>query len=212
MKFVALKDKTCALDRIANNKMNNIIQHPKFKILLRKAVLADRPILYEWMAKSNLTESMLGKPNYPDAPIPSFNEFINDFSDNFFTDDINNSGKCFIILDQNHEVGTLCYDLMNIKKKWVLLDIWLRDEKYCGKGYGSEALKLLCFYLYNKYKIINYYIAPSIRNSRAIKSYQKAGFNKLKMNRAEAKFKFGADIFDYNDNVVMKKQLKDNEQ
>jgi RimJ/RimL family protein N-acetyltransferase len=108
-------------------------------------------------------------------------------------------------------VGTLCYDLLNIKKKWVLLDIWLKNEKYCGKGYGSESLKLLCTHLYNKLNIVNFYIAPSLRNYRAIKSYKKAGFKKLKMKRTEAKKKFGIDIFDYNDNVVMKKVLKDKE-
>ena len=95
---------------------NDKIQYPEFKIQLRKAALSDRPIIYEWMAKSNLTKSMLGEPNYPDAPIPSFDEFIDGFSDDFFSDDINNSGKCFIILDGNIEVGTLCYDLMNLKK------------------------------------------------------------------------------------------------
>jgi diamine N-acetyltransferase len=187
------------------------IHYPEFKITLRKAVLADRPLIYKWMAKSNLTKSMLGEPNYPDAPIPSFDEFINDFSDGFFTDDIKSSGKCFMILNQCDEVGTLCYDLTNLKKKRVLLDIWLRDETYCGNGYGSESLRLLCVYLFRTMNINNFYIAPSLRNSRAIKSYEKAGFVKLKMNRIEAMNKFGTDIFDYIDNVVMKKTLKDNE-
>jgi RimJ/RimL family protein N-acetyltransferase len=190
---------------------NDKIQYPGFKIHLRKAVHADRPIIYEWMADSNLTKSMLGEPNYPDAPISSFSEFINDFSDGFFTGDNKNTGKCFIVVDENVDVGTLCYDLMNLKKRWVLLDIWLRDEKYCGKGYGSASLRLLCVYLFKKMNISNFYIAPSLRNSRAIKSYQKAGFTKLKMNRTKARNKFGTDIFDYNDNVVMKKIIKDND-
>jgi len=125
---------------------NDKIQYPEFKIHLRRAVLADRPIIYEWLAKSNLTKSMLGEPHFPDAPIPSFEDFTNNFSDGFFTDDIKSSGKCFVISDGNDEVGTLCYDLLNLRKKWVVLDIWLRDEKCCGNGYGSESLRLLCFY------------------------------------------------------------------
>jgi diamine N-acetyltransferase len=184
------------------------IQYPEFKVQLRRAVLTDRPIIFDWMAKSNLTKSMLGEPNFPDAPIPLFNEFIIDYSDDFFTDNNNSTGKCFIVLDENYEVGTLCYDLMNLKKRWVLLDIWLKDEKYCGKGYGSEALKLICFYLCKTKDINIFYIAPSLRNARAIKSYEKAGFNKIKMNRSEAMKKFEIDIFDYNDNVVMKKIIK----
>ncbi len=188
---------------------NDLIDYPGYRIKLRKAVLADRPVIYKWMAESNITKSMLGEPYYPDAPVPSFDEFVDDFSDSFFTDDINSSGKSFIIMDGNHEIGTLCYDLMDLHNRWVVLDIWLKDEKYCGKGYGPEALKLLCTYLFKTKGIINFYIAPSMRNSRAIKSYEKAGFIRLKMNRTQAKRKFGIDIYDYNDNVVMKKVISE---
>ncbi|MDD3945397.1 MAG: GNAT family protein [Bacteroidales bacterium] len=185
----------------------NKIQSPESKIQLRKAVLADRPVIYEWMAKSNITSSMMGYPLFPEAPVPSYEEFVDDFSDDFFTEDSDSPGKSFIIMDQNTEVGTLCYDLMNLKKKWVVLDVWLRDEQYCGKGYGSEALKLICYHLFRTKNIVQFYIAPSLRNPRAIKAYEKAGFKKLKMNRSKAAKKFGVDIFDYNDNVVMKKTL-----
>lgn len=182
------------------------IQYPGFKILLRRAVLEDRPIIYNWMSNSNITKTMLGEPDYPDAPIPSFDEFVEDFSDSFFTE-VESSGKCFIIMNDNEEIGTLCYDLMNLRKNWVVLDIWLKDEMFCGKGYGSEALKLLCIYLFDSKGINNFYISPSLRNTRAIKSYEKAGFMKLKMNRTRAKSKFGVDIFDYGDNVVLKKVI-----
>ncbi|HLV31914.1 MAG TPA: GNAT family N-acetyltransferase [Chitinispirillaceae bacterium] len=182
------------------------IQYPGLKIKLRKAVLEDRPIIYNWMANSNITKTMLGGPDYPDAPIPSFDEFVEDFSDSFFTE-IESSGKCFIIMNDNEEIGTLCYDLMNLRNNWVVLDIWLKDEMFCGKGYGSEALKLLCIYLFDSKGINNFYISPSLRNTRAIKSYEKAGFTKLKMNRTRARKKFGVDIFDYGDNVVLKKVI-----
>lgn len=186
---------------------NDLIHYPGFRITLRKAVLADRPVIYKWLAESNITKSMLGEPVYPDAPVPSFDEFADDFSDDFFTDKTDSPGKSFIIMDGNQEIGTICYDLINLQKKWVILDIWMRDEKYCGKGYGSESLKLLCTYLFKTKGITNFYIAPSKRNSRAIKSYEKAGFVRLKMNRTQAKKKFGVDIFDYNDNVVLKKVI-----
>lgn len=186
---------------------NQWLQSPEFKIKLRRAVLNARPIVYQWMAASNLTKSMLGEPDFPDAPVPSYNEFIEDFSDGFFTDDCTSVGKCFIIANENSEVGTVCYDLLNLQEKRAVLDIWLSDEKYCGKGYGSQALRLLCGYLYTTLDINKFYIAPSLRNARAIKSYEKAGFKRLPMNRTEAANRFGIDIFDYDDNVVMEKIL-----
>lgn len=186
---------------------NEQIQYPEFRIGLRKAALSDRPVIYTWLAESNLTSSMLGEPNYPDAPVPSWNEFVDDFTDGFFTDEIMSSGRCFILCTDAGEIGTVCYDLLNLQKKWVVLDIWLKDEKYCGYGYGPEALKLLCLHLLKLKGITTFYIAPSQRNVRAVKAYQKAGFHALKMNRYKAKKKFGVDIFDYNDNVVLKKVL-----
>jgi RimJ/RimL family protein N-acetyltransferase len=183
---------------------DNIIQYPEFRIQLRNAVPDDRLVIYQWLAKSNVTESMMGEPHFPDNPVPSYDEFTTDFSDDFFNADSNSAGKCFIIMDGNIEVGTICYDLIHAEKKQVLLDIWLRDEQWCGKGYGSVALRLLCMYLFKKKDIRNFYIAPSLRNVRAIRAYERAGFTQLKMSRDAAMEKFGVDIFEYDDNVVMR--------
>ena len=182
---------------------SKIIQFPEFRIQLRNALPADRLVIYEWLAKSNVTKSMLGEPDFPDNPVPSFEEFSNDFSDEFFNADSNSPGKCFIIMDTDYEVGTMCYDLLNTVKKHAVLDIWLRDEQLCGKGYGSAALRLLCMHLFKTKDIRNFYIAPSLRNVRAVRAYERAGFTQLTMSRDEAMEKFGLDIFDYNDNVVM---------
>lgn len=29
----------------------------------------------------------------------------------------------------------------------VVLDVWMRSEKYCGHGYGSDALNAICNYI-----------------------------------------------------------------
>ncbi|MFH1260220.1 MAG: GNAT family N-acetyltransferase [Elusimicrobiota bacterium] len=176
-------------------------------IKLKPAKLSDRKNIYLWLAKSDLTPSMMGLPIYPYNPVPTWREFCKDYNKSFFSGYGNKKGRNFIIFVQDFEIGTLGYDLMNIDKKIVLLDIWLRAEKYCGLGYGSDALITLCNYLNQKYGIKDFYISPSFRNKRAIAAYTKSGFKKIQMKQTDAKRKFGVDIFDYNDNIVMKKDL-----
>ncbi len=174
---------------------------------LRSAVLSDRKNIYLWLTKSDLTPTVMGQPDYPDAPITSWEEFCQDYSVSFFNSSGNKKGRNFIILANEIEVGTVGYDLFDENKSRVCLDIWLRAEKYCGNGYGSDALKTLCTYLNQKYGIKHFYISPSSRNKRAIAAYLKAGFKLIRMGRSQAEKEFGVDIYDYDDNVVMKKTI-----
>ena len=87
-----------------------------------------------------------------------------------------------------------------------MLDIWMRSEKYCGHGYGSDALSILCTYIHEKYGITNFIISPSARNKRAVAAYKKAGFQYVKvLSREEQIEEFG--IAEYDDNVLMVKTI-----
>lgn len=178
------------------------------KIKLRPAVLSERRMIYEWLAKLDLTASFMGPPDYPDSPIPALKEFCQDYTDNFFDPAGNRSGRNFIIIVNNIRVGTVGYDLFDEKKRRVVLDIWMRSEKYCAKGYGTDALLTICEYLNNEYGIKEFYISPSARNKRAIAAYRKAGFKPVQMYRVEAKKEFGLDIYDYHDNIILRKNIR----
>ncbi|MGG5369539.1 hypothetical protein IGI67_001146 [Enterococcus sp. AZ196] len=54
----------------------------------------------------------------------------------------------------------------------------MKDEANCGKGYGNDAIRTLSNYLHEEMRIDLLLIAPSNRNIRAIKSYEKAGFKR----------------------------------
>ena len=178
------------------------------KIKLRPAILSERRLIYAWLAKSDLTPSFMGPPNYPDSHIPTLKEFCQDYKENFFNPAGNKTGRNYIIIANNIRVGTIGYDLFNDKKRRVVLDIWMRSERYCGKGYGTDALRTICGFLNKRYTIKDFYISPSSGNKRAIAAYRKAGFRAIRMSRRVAKKEFGVDIYDYHDNIVMRKTLK----
>ncbi|MGB2630525.1 MAG: GNAT family N-acetyltransferase [Candidatus Omnitrophota bacterium] len=178
------------------------------KIKLRPAVLSERKLIYAWLAKSDLTPAFMGPSDYAESHIPTLKEFCQDYKESFFMPVGNKSGRNYIIIANNTRVGTIGYDLFDGRKRRVVLDIWMRSERYCDKGYGSDALRTICGFLNKRYGIKDFYISPSSRNKRAIAAYRKAGFKPIKMSRNAAKKEFGIDIYDYHDNIVMRKTLE----
>ena len=176
------------------------------KIELKLARESDRKKIYIWLAQSDLTSSMMGPPDYPDYPIPSWEEFCGDYTLFFFNASGDGKGRNYIIVVNDEEVGTIGYDLLDKKKDRVVLDVWMSTEKYCGHGYGSDALNTLCNHIHKIYGITNFIIAPSARNKRAIAAYKKAGFEYVStISKEEQEKEFGKSEFD--DNIIMIKKL-----
>lgn len=176
------------------------------RIVLRPANEADRKKIYVWLTHSDLTSSMMGPPNFPDHPTPSWEDFCYDYSPSFFNTSGDGNGRVFIITADKKKVGTIGYDLLDKGKNKVVLDIWMKSEEYCGQGYGSDALVTLCNQIHQYYGITNLIISPSGRNKRGIAAYKKAGFEYVKtLDKKEQENEFG--LSEYDDNVLMIKNL-----
>lgn len=174
------------------------------KIELRAAEVTDREKIYDWLTQSDLTSSIMGPPDYPDHPISTWEEFCKDYTISFFNASGDGKGRNYIIFINDEEIGTIGYDLLDKERDRVVLDIWMRAGKYCGLGYGTDAIKTLCEYIHKTYGINNFIISPSARNKRAIASYKKAGFKYISaISKAEQIDEFG--IIEYKDNIIMKK-------
>jgi len=173
------------------------------KIELVPAKEADRHKIFTWLTQSDLTSSMFVEN---DHPIPTWEEFCTDYASDFYNTSGDGKGRNYIILQNNIEIGTIGYDLLDRIKKRVVLDIWMKSEKYCGKGFGSEALEVLCKHLHDTYNITDFVISPSLNNRRAIAAYIKAGFETIKtLTKEEQEKEFG--IAEYSINVLMIKRL-----
>lgn len=170
------------------------------KLTLRPAVLQDKRKIFDWLTASNLTSEMFGPPKFPDIPIPTWNEFNEDYLEHYFDGSQPLKGRCFILLENGREMGQISYNEIDKVAKSTEIDIWLADREFTGKGLGTEAIKILCCYLYHNFACQSIYIAPSRRNSRAIKAYKKAGF--VETEHVPAGF-----VPDYKDTVILVKRL-----
>lgn len=139
----------------------------------------DKRKVYEWLCLSETTKSHMGPPNFEDTPIPSWEEYCEDFKDYYFDGSKPECGQLWIIKHRDEEVGAICYSSFHLKGKSAELDIWMGTEKNCGKGLGSESIKIFCDYLKHHRGIERFIIRPSKRNRRAVRAYEKAGFRKV---------------------------------
>lgn len=171
------------------------------KVILRPATLADRQPIFDWLTKSDLTKLMMGPPTYPDSPIPTWEEFINDYKEYFFDNTKPYLGRCFIIEVNCEPIGQINHDKISRIDNSTELDIWLKCSKYINKGYGSNAITTLCNYLTKKYGCKRFVISPSKRNNLAIRAYEKAGF--IKTDEKPNKL-----LSDYFDNIILTKIIK----
>lgn len=173
------------------------------RISLRPAEPIDREPIFNWLANSNITHKMMGPPLFPDCPVPSWDEFLDSYPDYFFNGTEPQKGRCFIIELDKEAIGQINHDEITGANNSTEFDIWLKDEKFTQKGYGSEAIELLMNYLIHEFNSSEFRIAPSKRNSAAVKTYQKLGFKES--TNVPSSF-----IPDYNDAVFMIKTVRKN--
>lgn len=66
------------------------------------------------------------------------------------------------------------------KNNWYEIQIVIGEKRYWGKGYGSKAIKLLLKKA-RQLNISKIYLEVRPNNFRAIRAYEKCGFQKVKM-------------------------------
>ena len=176
------------------------------KATLRPAVEQDKREIYKWLAKSNITASMMRRPKFPDYSIPTWEEFCADYRQHFLEDSSPQLGRCSVTIVNDVPVGQINYTDISQNKHRTELDIWMSCESNCGKGYGPDALQALCTYLFRTYGVVEFVIISSERNRREIHEYKNAGFRRIDISREELVVEFGGPG-DYRDNVLLIKQI-----
>jgi RimJ/RimL family protein N-acetyltransferase len=177
------------------------------RVTLRLAAPADREHAYRWCAQSDITELMLGPPTFPDAPIPTWEEFVEDYRSFFFDGPLTARGRSFVIEADGRPVGHVSFDGRGLPEGTVEVDVWLSERAVCGRGYGPRALRLLVDRVRGEFGTRRFILRPTARNSAAIRAYTRAGFALSDMSQEQAESEFGAG--DYHDFVTFIREFAD---
>ena len=148
---------------------------------------------------------MLGPPDFPEASIPSWEEFRADYTVDYFDGTQAHIGRSLIIEVNGLAVGHISYSSEHLPDGCMELDIWMESLAQCGKGFGSEAIEALIAYLHDSFGVKRFIMRPSQRNVRAIKAYIKAGFANSPLSDKEQEVVYGAG--EYVDTITLERNV-----
>ncbi len=90
-------------------------------------------------------------------------------------------------------IGTYAFDGIDWRSHSAEFGIMIGDKSYWNKGYGTEAVRLLCQHGFKTLNLNRIYLHVFETNPRAIRAYEKAGFT-LEGTERQAEFKDGRFI------------------
>jgi RimJ/RimL family protein N-acetyltransferase len=95
--------------------------------------------------------------------------------------------QVFAIVEKSTDqlLGNCSLFNLNLRNSIGELGIFIGESQYLGKGYGEEAINLLLDYGFNIYNLHNIMLEVYAYNTRAIKCYQKCGFQFAGRRREE---------------------------
>jgi RimJ/RimL family protein N-acetyltransferase len=147
---------------------------------------------------------MFGAPTFPEKEARTFEEFKSRWAPFYFQRPLTARGHVFVIEKDGVEIGALAFHCPDSKNRSEI-DIWMKSEEYCGKGFGSETIDLLTRFLYRELGLSYFWMQPSARNERSLRASLKINFKQLPLSPEEGKQEFGFQ--DYHDSVYLLRDM-----
>lgn len=107
---------------------------------------------------------------------PSYLYSIKQIQDWIEEDDSNACNFAIHTLADDKMIGTVGLDDFNWTARNAWVGIGIGDRDYWGRGYGTEAMKLILHYAFTELNLHRVNLTVFEFNKRAIRSYEKCGF------------------------------------
>ncbi|HET9024157.1 MAG TPA: GNAT family N-acetyltransferase [Burkholderiaceae bacterium] len=172
------------------------------RVSIRRALLQDRPRVFEWLVHSDLTPQVFG-PLFPEREPPTREQFASRYVNSCFDGTRPYSGRMFVIAAGEEEVGCIAHGPINLLKDVVELDIWLAGAQHSGRGVASQALAVLAEWLQASYGVNRFLARPSRRNVRALRALRRAGFRETDLPAQEVIATLRLPPGGYSDEVLL---------
>jgi ribosomal-protein-alanine N-acetyltransferase len=146
-------------------------------IRLRRKRLDDAAADYQWRRDPELARFDAASPLRS-----SFQDFLVTY-----TEDIRYPSpfrRVFAIEDlDGHHIGNVMYYNIDEQRGEAELGITIGDKRYWSHGYGTDAVRTFLRYLFTETRLRRIYLNTLDWNIRAQKSFRKAGFVPIGLNR-----------------------------
>ena len=156
-----------------------MILKEKINMRLRKLAISDLLKRVEWVNSPNVHQSM-----HFDVPI-SFENTLKWFKNNQ-----NNMSRSDVVFEDDNGNIVAMGGLTSIDHKLRKGELYIFvGPEHQGKGYGTEATRLLCQYGFNSLELYKIYLYTNSNNFSAIRTYEKVGFKLEGVLRKEILYK-----------------------
>ncbi|MDU0439100.1 GNAT family N-acetyltransferase [Staphylococcus haemolyticus] len=161
------------------------------QINLRALKKSDSNLILNWMKNEKL-RYLIGTV-YPITELEHENWFQNRM--------LEKDNRMFVIdLDNKKPIGIVGFKNLDWVNRNSELFIYIGDEEYWGKGYGTQALELIIKFAFNNLNLHMLYLEAFSYNKKATKTYECLGFKQDGILR-QSKFQDGK----YYDKIIMSK-------
>jgi RimJ/RimL family protein N-acetyltransferase len=145
------------------------------KVILTPACREDVPAVLHWMTDSEINIFLLdyGKVRTLEQEYAWYDNIVTKAGSHHLVQ------AAIHLADSEKLVGYCSLNDINEKEGTGEVAIVVGDKECCSKGYGSEALYLLCRYGFDKLNLHSILLRHLSINARADKAFRKIGFREL---------------------------------
>ena len=130
----------------------------------------DLPILHRWHLDPEV--AYWGSGSHPDTYYS-----IYDLEERYEREARNESVKRFMIYTLDDEsIGSVSIRFRDKQAGNGILAIFIGEQNYWGRGYGTDALRVFLEYLFDQWNFHRIELETWAGNERAIRTYEKCGF------------------------------------
>lgn len=129
---------------------------------------------YHWRLDHEVMYWATGEPH--NSSLVPEEAFMARFDHDVLTDRHRESGMLGICVESGEFIGEVSYRDMDLVAGTAVLGIMIGNKSYWGQGYGTDAVRTLCGFLFDRFRLRRIQLDTWAGNDRAIKSYAKVGF------------------------------------
>lgn len=118
-----------------------------------------------------------------DPPRPTTRDWMGQLWERMSND---RSGAAFVMEADGKVIGNVGLFNVDVESRRMEIGITIGDKEYWGRGYGTEAMKLVVDYAFRMRNVRKVFLSVLANNPRAFAAYQKVGFVEEGRQRAHA--------------------------
>ncbi|WP_274436615.1 GNAT family N-acetyltransferase [Alicyclobacillus sp. ALC3] len=127
---------------------------------------------YDWQTDPDVSYYAHGQKYAVTAPVDAF---MNGY-ERCLAEDPSRSGLFAVYGDGDELIGEVDYREMDLVTRSAVIGVTLGKKEIWGKGYGTDAVRTLCIFLFERFALERIQLDTWAENTRAIRSYEKVGF------------------------------------